>query len=99
MPTYDYSCKECGHSFEEFQSISAKPLIDCPKCGKRGLRRGLGGGSGMIFKGTGFYQTDYKNSGGNGKSATTPKKEEKPAAQPAADSKQESKPAADTPKT
>jgi putative FmdB family regulatory protein len=61
MPTYGYKCKKCGYMFEEFQSISAEPLVTCPSCGQPSLRRLLGGGGGMIFKGSGFYQTDYKN--------------------------------------
>jgi len=77
MPTYEYRCTSCGHTFEEFQSISADPLVTCPNCGKPSLRRALGGGAGMIFKGSGFYQTDYKNKG-NGSSK--PAKKEKPAA-------------------
>lgn len=68
MPTYDYKCAECGHIFEEFQPISSHPLTECPSCGKKSLRRILGGGGGMIFKGQGFYLTDYKNSGGKKKS-------------------------------
>lgn len=60
MPTYDYECIECGHVFEHFQSISAENLKECPKCGKE-LKRLIGGGSGIIFKGTGFYCTDFKN--------------------------------------
>lgn len=61
MPTYDYACQNCGHEFEEFQSISADPLIKCPKCGKRSLKRLIGTGGGVIFKGSGFYQTDYRS--------------------------------------
>jgi len=61
MPSYDYKCTECGYTFEEFQSINATPLIECPKCSKPGLKRLLHGGAGLIFKGTGFYLTDYKN--------------------------------------
>lgn len=59
MPTYDYECSICGHGFESFQKITDKPLENCPKCGKR-LRRLVGGGAGIIFKGSGFYATDYK---------------------------------------
>jgi putative FmdB family regulatory protein len=59
MPTYEYICKNCGHTFEELQSIKADPLRRCPKCQKETLARVLGGGTGLIFKGTGFYQTDY----------------------------------------
>ena len=62
MPTYEYKCKHCGHEFEEYQSMSADALIDCPKCKTPNLVRAIGGGGGMIFKGSGFYQTDYKKS-------------------------------------
>jgi len=61
MPTYDYICENCGHQFEHFQSITAKPLRQCPKCRKRKLKRLIGIGSGVIFKGSGFYQTDYRS--------------------------------------
>jgi putative FmdB family regulatory protein len=61
MPTYEYACQRCGHNFEEFQSITAEPLKRCPRCNGK-LQRLLGAGSGLIFKGSGFYQTDYKNS-------------------------------------
>lgn len=59
MPTYDYRCKNCGHHFEEFQSVTDKPLTICPQCGGN-LQRLITGGSGLIFKGSGFYITDYK---------------------------------------
>lgn len=61
MPTYDYQCKECSHEFEAFQSMSDDPLKDCPECGKE-VKRIIGGGSGIIFKGSGFYVTDSKKS-------------------------------------
>ena len=61
MPTYDYICEKCGNEFEQFQSITAKPLRKCPDCGKNGLKRLIGAGSGVIFKGNGFYQTDYRS--------------------------------------
>lgn len=61
MPTYEYVCPKCQHAFETFQSMSDAPLTQCPKCKKRGLKRLIGGGAGLIFKGTGFYITDYKN--------------------------------------
>ncbi len=61
MPTYDYICEKCGHQFEQFQSITARPLRQCPKCRKRQLKRLIGIGSGVIFKGSGFYQTDYRS--------------------------------------
>ena len=60
MPTYDYKCKKCGYQFELFQSMSADPIKICPKC-KGEVVRLIGPGAGPIFKGNGFYQTDYKN--------------------------------------
>jgi putative FmdB family regulatory protein len=61
MPTYEYACLKCGKDFEAFQSMKDAPLKVCT-CGKKGkVRRKIGGGAGLIFKGTGFYQTDYKN--------------------------------------
>jgi putative FmdB family regulatory protein len=68
MPTYDYGCVECGHEFEQFQSIIAAPLEVCPQCGGKVSRR-IHGGAGLIFKGSGFYLTDYKKAGNN--AATT----------------------------
>lgn len=77
MPTYDYKCENCGHQFETFQSIKADPLKKCPECGEESLKRLIGAGAGLIFKGSGFYLTDYKNSGkGTEKSSTPAKKEE-----------------------
>ena len=61
MPTYEYQCSKCHHRFDEFQSISAKPLTKCPKC-KGKVQRLIGGGAGFLFKGSGFYQTDYRSS-------------------------------------
>jgi putative FmdB family regulatory protein len=61
MPTYEYVCNACQHQLEEFQSMSEKPLKKCPKCGKRRLRRLFGTGAAVIFKGSGFYQTDYRS--------------------------------------
>lgn len=63
MPTYEYVCDACEHAFEEFQPISAKPLRKCPDCGKPRLRRLIGTGAGVIFKGSGFYETDYRSEG------------------------------------
>ncbi|MDP2792161.1 MAG: zinc ribbon domain-containing protein [Rectinemataceae bacterium] len=59
MPTYEYECRKCSHSFEQFQSMSEEPLKTCPKCGGD-VRRLIGGGTGIIFKGSGFYVTDSK---------------------------------------
>ena len=61
MPTYDYECQKCGHRFEEFQSITADPLRRCPVCKKNALKRLIGCGAGVIFKGSGFYITDYRS--------------------------------------
>jgi len=61
MPTYEYLCENCGYEFEQFQSITAKSLRKCPNCGKKELKRLIGTGAGVIFKGTGFYQTDYRS--------------------------------------
>ena len=62
MPTYAYECEACGHGFEEFQSITAKAKRKCPECGKLKLQRLIGPGAGIIFKGSGFYETDYRSS-------------------------------------
>lgn len=71
MPTYEYQCRECGHRFEEFQRIVDPPIRDCPKCKCRGcVEQLISGGSGLIFKGSGFYITDYKRSKGPGKPET-----------------------------
>lgn len=61
MPTYEYRCEACGHEFEEFQSITAKPIKKCPKCGKPSVKRLISSGAGFIFHGSGFYQTDYRS--------------------------------------
>ncbi|MCH7918628.1 MAG: zinc ribbon domain-containing protein [Planctomycetes bacterium] len=61
MPTYGYKCDHCEHEFELFQSITASSRRTCPECGKRKLRRLIGMGAGILFKGTGFYQTDYRS--------------------------------------
>ncbi len=60
MPTYEYNCVSCGYEFEQFQSITAKPIRKCPKCGKTSIKRLIGVGAGVIFKGSGFYATDYR---------------------------------------
>ena len=65
MPTYDYQCQACGHTWELFQSMNDDPVKSCPKCKKRKAKRLLGVGAGLIFKGTGFYETDYKSKSGS----------------------------------
>jgi putative FmdB family regulatory protein len=61
MPTYEYACGNCGHAFERLQSITASSLRKCDQCGKMTLKRLIGAGAGVIFKGSGFYQTDYRS--------------------------------------
>jgi len=61
MPTYDYVCQKCDHHLEAFHSMSAESLKKCPECGKPELKRQIGTGAGLIFKGSGFYQTDYRS--------------------------------------
>jgi putative FmdB family regulatory protein len=61
MPTYEYICDACGHKLEELQSFSDPPLTKCPACGKKKLRRLFGTGAAVLFKGSGFYQTDYRS--------------------------------------
>lgn len=77
MPTYDYICEKCEYEFEQFQSITAKPIRKCPKCGKATVQRLIGAGAGIIFKGPGFYQTDYRSDsykkGAEGEKKTTGK--------------------------
>ena len=98
MPTYEYRCPECGTDFEKFQKMSDEPVAECPSCGAKAERR-LSAGAGLLFKGSGFYITDYRGegykkaaaseSGGGSPSSSEGKGESKPA---------ESKPAAEAPK-
>lgn len=80
MPFYEYKCSECGHELEELQSITAEPLVKCPKCGKDTLQRLIGTGAGLIFKGSGFYLTDYKNKNSKSRGGGDKKTETKPLA-------------------
>lgn len=80
MPTYDYLCESCNHKFEKFESMSAKPSKKCPQCGKMKLKRLIGSGAGVIFKGSGFYETDYRSDNykqGKKAAKATPKKDSK----------------------
>lgn len=86
MPTYDYVCDACQHAFEEWQSFTDPELTTCPKCKKKKLRRLIGNGAAIVFKGSGFYETDYNRSADYKKSV---KAENEPPA--------EAKPAAETP--
>jgi len=71
MPTYEYKCEDCSHVFEAFHGMTEDPLEECPKCGEKALRRLIGGGAGIIFKGSGFWETDYKRSNSSGNSEST----------------------------
>jgi putative FmdB family regulatory protein len=108
MPTYEYKCDACGHAFERFQSIMAAPIKRCPECGKAKVRRLISTGAGLIFKGSGFYITDYrdksytdkaKSESGGGSSETKSetksdaKSETKAESKPADKPKSETKPA------
>ena len=79
MPTYEYACTACGNEFERFESITAKPNKTCPKCNAKKGERKISGGGGFIFKGTGFYITDYKK-GGKGENKPAASSERCPAA-------------------
>ncbi|MFL5342334.1 MAG: FmdB family zinc ribbon protein [Gemmataceae bacterium] len=81
MPTYDYQCEACDHQFEELQGFSDAPLTKCPKCKKNKLKRLFGTGAAVLFKGSGFYQTDYRS-----ESYKSSEKKETEAAKPPANS-------------
>jgi putative FmdB family regulatory protein len=86
MPTYDYRCNACEHTFDELQSFSDPPLTKCPKCKKNKLERLFGGGGAIIFKGGGFYETDYRRAGqksGAAESAPAPESKDTKADAPA----------------
>jgi putative FmdB family regulatory protein len=107
MPTYDYECDACGHTFELFQSISEPVKKKCPDCGKPKLRRLFGTGAAVVFKGSGFYQTDYRSDSYKkaaekdkpGESKSDKKTEAKGESKPETKSSTESKPAATSDKT
>ncbi len=106
MPTYDYLCENCGHEFEHFQSITAKPMKKCPDCKKPKLKRLIGTGAGIIFKGSGFYETDYRSdSYKKDQKADKPESEAKDKKNPdkketkATDTKKDPAPQKDPPKT
>jgi putative FmdB family regulatory protein len=101
MPTYDYECDACGHKFELFQQISEDPKKKCPECNKSKLRRLFGIGAALVFKGSGFYQTDYRSDSYKKAAAA----ESKPASdstsksETKSESKTESKPASKKPES
>ena len=97
MPSYDYKCEACNHEWELFQSMNDSPVKRCPKCKKQKAKRLLGLGAGLIFKGTGFYETDYKKKTGGEKTESSSESKssesggsEKPS--PSKETKKESKP-------
>ena len=92
MPTYDYHCDACSHDWELFQSMTADPVKVCPKCKKRKARRLIGAGAGIVFKGGGFYQTDYRSSSyQKGAEADKKASESKPKGESKGEAKSESK--------
>lgn len=96
MPTYDYICDDCTHEFEAFESIKADPQKECPSCHKLTLRRKLGPGAAILFKGSGFYQTDYRSESYK-KAAKADAGASESSAKKGESSKSESAPAATTP--
>ena len=80
MPTYQYRCKQCGHELEEFQQITEEPLVHCPNCDTDNLLRIMGTSGAVIFKGSGFYHTDYKR--GKSKKDSSSKEDEKKTTKP-----------------
>lgn len=93
MPTYEYECEACKNYFEEMQSFSDPPLTKCPKCGKKKLRRLFGTGAAVLFKGSGFYETDYRS-----ESYKSGEKAEKDASKPAETKKSDSATTSETAK-
>src|SRR6185312_5448165 len=100
MPTYDYACKACDHTWEEFQSITSEPTKKCPKCGKKKAERKIGPGAGLIFRGSGFYITDYRSEGykkaadADSKSSSSSESKSDSKSETKSETKTESKPAA-----
>ena len=90
MPTYEYKCDACGYAFERFHSMTAEPIKRCPECGKAKVKRLIGTGAGLIFKGSGFYITDYRDQSYTDKA----KAESGTATETKSDAKADAKPAA-----
>lgn len=101
MPTYEYRCTACRHEFEEFQSMTAKALKKCPRCGKNALERLIGTGAALVFKGSGFYQTDYRSESYKKAASSDKPTEAKPAeakTEPKPEAKSDKAPAQPDPK-
>ena len=92
MPTYEYRCNACKHEFELFQSMTAKPITRCPECGKKKVERLIGTGAALLFKGSGFYQTDYRTD--SYKKGSEAEKKSSESAAPAKSESSDAKPAA-----
>jgi len=95
MPTYDYKCDKCHHTWELFQSITAEPVKTCPECKSRKARRVIGPGAGILFKGSGFYQTDYRSDSYK-KGAEADKKAQSSTSESKSETKSESKSSGDS---
>jgi putative FmdB family regulatory protein len=95
MPTYDYKCDKCNHTWELFQSITADPVKTCPECKSRKARRVIGPGAGILFKGSGFYQTDYRSDSYK-KGAEADQKAQSAASESKSETKTESKSSGDS---
>lgn len=98
MPTYEYECKSCAHIFDVFHSMTAKPRVKCAECGGR-TKKLIGAGAGIIFKGSGFYETDYKRKSGSRDGEDKPGDAKEKSSESKSDGKSESKNAAKTEKT
>jgi len=92
VPTYDYRCEACKQELVKFQRITEDAIKDCPECGKPALRRLIGSGSGIIFKGSGFYETDYKRSRNGGDSSKKDSKSESKSETKKSETKSDSSP-------
>ena len=91
MPTYGYKCPKCGHEYDVFQKMSDTKRPKCPKCGSRGVRL-ISGGAGVVFKGSGFYETDYNRASASSKPSEESKKGEAPKTETKPETKTETKP-------
>jgi len=95
MPTYDYRCSDCGFQYEIFQRMTESSIKKCPECGKNTAVRLISGGAGLIFRGSGFYITDYKNKKTTKEKSTDTKPEKKETAKSSTDKKETTKSSTD----